>query len=70
VGYPSTDGLNSYDKDCLFDSLKSFKIPHTQRWDYSIVICLKYANFVAYFRLHGGRLFRLTDDSNICTLQV
>jgi WD40 repeat protein len=35
TGVLSTEGLNSYDKDCLYDNLNYFMIPHTREWDYS-----------------------------------
>jgi BTB/POZ domain len=35
TGVLSTEGLNKYDKDSVYDNLVYFKIPHKPKWDYS-----------------------------------
>jgi BTB/POZ domain len=66
TGELSTEGLNSYDKDCLYGNLKYFMIPHKPRvWDYSKVSKIGNLRLVIYLRLKDGRLCGAEDTDYV-----
>jgi WD40 repeat protein len=56
TGELSTEGLNSYDKDCLYDNLKYFMIPHKPRLDYSQISVIENLELEVLLQLKDGRL--------------
>jgi WD40 repeat protein len=66
TGLLSTEGLNRYDEDCLYDNLVFFKIPHKSKWDYSVVSQIENLKLRVYLQLHDGRLCGSTGDYSIC----
>jgi WD40 repeat protein len=66
TGVLSTEGLNSYDKDCVYDNLKYFKIPHKERWDYSKMTLIENLSLGVCLQLQDGRLCGSTSDYSIC----
>jgi BTB/POZ domain len=56
TGELSTEGLNSYDKDCLYDNLKYFMIPHKPRLDYSQISSIDNLTLPIFLQLKDGRL--------------
>jgi WD40 repeat protein len=56
TGELSTEGLNRYDEDCLYDNLKYFKIPHILKWDYSNISVIKDLKLEVSLQLKDGRL--------------
>jgi WD40 repeat protein len=51
-----TEGLNSYDKDCLYANLKYFMIPHKPRLDYSQISVIENLELEVFLQLKDGRL--------------
>jgi BTB/POZ domain/WD domain, G-beta repeat len=71
TGELSTGGLNSYDKGCLYDNLKYFKIPHKSRvWDYSQVSLIGTLKLDLLLRLQDGRVCGTKDDYSISIYNV
>jgi BTB/POZ domain len=67
TGVLSTEGLNKYDKDCLYSNLEYFKIDHPLRvWDYSIFARIENIKLMIYLQLQDGRLCGSTSDNSIC----
>jgi WD40 repeat protein len=67
TGELSTEGLNRYDKDCVYDNLKCFGIPYKSRWDYSRVSLVENLKLDVYLQLLDGRICGITDDfGGIC----
>jgi WD40 repeat protein len=62
----STEGLNRYDKDCVYDNLDYFKIDYPLRWDYSIFARIENIKLIIYLQLQDGRLCGSTSDNSIC----
>jgi WD40 repeat protein len=56
TGVLSTEGLNRYDEDCVYDNLKYFMIPHKSRWNYSKVSLIEGLKFSVLLQLKDGRL--------------
>jgi hypothetical protein len=66
TGVLSTEGLNRYDEDCVYDNLKYFMIPYKSRWNYSKVLTIENLKLRVYLQLRDGRLCGGTDDYSIC----
>jgi WD40 repeat protein len=67
TGLLSTEGLNRYDEDCVYDNLRRFKIPHKSRvWDYSRVFQIENLDLEVYLQLQDNRLCGSTDEHSIC----
>jgi WD40 repeat protein len=66
TGVLSTEGLNRYDKDCVYDNLVYFKIPHKSKWDYSRISQIENLNLRVHLQLHDGRICGSTNDYGIC----
>jgi WD40 repeat protein len=62
TGELSTEGLNSYDEDCVYDNLKYFMIPH----EYSKVSTIENLKLIVYLQLKDGRLCGCTADHSVC----
>jgi WD40 repeat protein len=56
TGKLSTEGLNSYDKDCLYDNLKYFVVLHTREWDFSKVSPIENLHLYMFLQVEDGRL--------------
>jgi WD40 repeat protein len=56
TGELSTEGLTSYDKDCLYDNLKHFMIPHKPRLDYSQISRIENLILEVFLQLKDDRL--------------
>jgi BTB/POZ domain len=68
-----TEGLNSYDEDCVYDNFKHFKIPHKYsnvHCDYSKVSSIEDFNLDIWLQLSDGRLCGSTSDNSICSLHI
>jgi BTB/POZ domain len=66
IGVLSTEGLNSYDEDCMYANLVYFKIPHEPKvWDYSKFSCME-INMIVHLQLLDGRICGDTYDNSIC----
>jgi WD40 repeat protein len=70
TGVLSTEGLNCYDEDCVYDNLKYFKIPHKSRWSYSKLSTFQNFKRRVYLQLRDGRLCGSTDDNSMCICSV
>jgi hypothetical protein len=66
TGELSTEGLNSYDKDCIYDNLKYFMIPHKERWDYSKMALIENLSLGVRLQLEDGRICGITSALSIC----
>jgi WD40 repeat protein len=65
TGVLSTEGLNRYDEDCVYNNLVYFKIPHKSRWDYSRASQIEDLNVTVRLQLHDGRICG-ADYNSIC----
>jgi WD40 repeat protein len=71
TGVLSTEGLNRYDKNCVYANLKYFKISYKPRlWDYSQVSTIENLNLGAYSLLRDGRLCGSTSDYDLCIYNI
>jgi BTB/POZ domain/WD domain, G-beta repeat len=71
TGELCTEGLNSYDKGCLYDNLIYLKIPYKARLtDSSVVTHIENIELGKLFQLNDGRLCGSTNDNNICVIQM
>jgi WD40 repeat protein len=64
TGELCSEGLNRYDKDCVYDNLVYFKISHKSRWDYSKVSLIDYLDLKVLLQLKDGRLCGYRDDDD------
>jgi WD40 repeat protein len=70
TGVLSTEGLNRYDEDCVYDNLKYFQIPHKSKWDYSKVSTIEDVKLGVCLKLRDGRFCGRQDNDSICIYDI
>jgi BTB/POZ domain len=70
TGVLSTDGLNRYDEDCMYDNLVYFRIPYEPRWDYTRVSIGETNQFCFHLLLKDGRLIGTANINSMLRIVV